>query len=293
MTADTTAAVTVETPVAAPSRRARWQHRRRLPLRVTLVASMLALVAAALLVIGIAGTTLLQRYLLNRVDTQLRTSANQLRSLQWPGSGDAGSGRFGVHPGGGYYLAASPTIRRNSGGSLLMPRTSPLPRIGVVTATLATAHGGNAFTVASVSGSRKWRVLILQTAAWIAKHHCRPRTRRREQHGQPADRHRRGRQPIVLMLLAGHRLLRGPRQLRRLVEVERTAEAIAAGDLSRRVADADDRTEVGRLGTSLNGMLAQIETLSKPRSARSRTPARRRSGCGASSPTRATSCARR
>ena len=41
---------------------------------------------------------------------------------------------------------------------------------------------------------------------------------------------------IVLLLLAGvgYFLVRG--SLRRLVEVERTAEAIAAGDLSRRVA---------------------------------------------------------
>jgi two-component system OmpR family sensor kinase len=38
-----------------------------------------------------------------------------------------------------------------------------------------------------------------------------------------------------------------------------TAGAIAAGDLSRRVEPADDRTEVGRLGTSLNAMLEQIE----------------------------------
>jgi two-component system OmpR family sensor kinase len=38
-----------------------------------------------------------------------------------------------------------------------------------------------------------------------------------------------------------------------------TAGAIAAGDLSRRVEPADDDTEIGKLGTSLNAMLAQIE----------------------------------
>ncbi|HTG46637.1 MAG TPA: HAMP domain-containing sensor histidine kinase [Actinomycetota bacterium] len=38
-----------------------------------------------------------------------------------------------------------------------------------------------------------------------------------------------------------------------------TAGAIAAGDLSRRVEPADERTEVGRLGLALNAMLAQIE----------------------------------
>ena len=38
-----------------------------------------------------------------------------------------------------------------------------------------------------------------------------------------------------------------------------TASDIAAGDLSRRVAHADGRTEVGRLGLALNAMLGQIE----------------------------------
>jgi two-component system OmpR family sensor kinase len=37
------------------------------------------------------------------------------------------------------------------------------------------------------------------------------------------------------------------------------ASEIARGNLSRRVTPADDRTEVGRLGTSLNEMLGQIE----------------------------------
>ena len=37
---------------------------------------MLGLVTVALLVIGVAGSTLLQRYLLARVDNQLRTTAN-------------------------------------------------------------------------------------------------------------------------------------------------------------------------------------------------------------------------
>jgi len=39
----------------------------------------------------------------------------------------------------------------------------------------------------------------------------------------------------------------------------RTADAIAAGDLSRRVTPADRRTEVGRLGLALNGMLERLE----------------------------------
>ncbi|HET6683121.1 MAG TPA: HAMP domain-containing sensor histidine kinase [Gaiella sp.] len=48
--------------------------------------------------------------------------------------------------------------------------------------------------------------------------------------------------------------------LRPLREIEHTAAAIAAGDLSQRVERAEERTEVGRLGLSLNAMLGRIET---------------------------------
>jgi two-component system, OmpR family, sensor kinase len=47
--------------------------------------------------------------------------------------------------------------------------------------------------------------------------------------------------------------------LRPLDRIGRTASEIAAGDLSRRVSPASDRTEVGRLGLALNAMLARLE----------------------------------
>jgi two-component system OmpR family sensor kinase len=50
------------------------------------------------------------------------------------------------------------------------------------------------------------------------------------------------------------------RSFRPLARVEKTAAAIAAGDLSRRVEVENPATEVGRLGSSLNAMLAHIET---------------------------------
>jgi two-component system, OmpR family, sensor kinase len=47
--------------------------------------------------------------------------------------------------------------------------------------------------------------------------------------------------------------------LRPLERIGRVASEIAHGNLSRRVSPANDRTEVGRLGTSLNEMLVQID----------------------------------
>jgi two-component system OmpR family sensor kinase len=47
--------------------------------------------------------------------------------------------------------------------------------------------------------------------------------------------------------------------LRPLDGMTETARAIAGGDLTRRIQRTDERSEVGRLGAALNGMLSQIE----------------------------------
>jgi two-component system OmpR family sensor kinase len=57
------------------------------------------------------------------------------------------------------------------------------------------------------------------------------------------------------------------RGMRPVDDMVDTAAAIAAGDLSRRVPDADPRTELGRLGGALNEMLGQIESAIDARSA--------------------------
>ena len=62
---------------------------------------------------------------------------------------------------------------------------------------------------------------------------------------------------LAVAALASWALIRsGLRPVDRMVD---TAAAIAAGDLSRRVPDDDQRTELGRLGRALNEMLVQIE----------------------------------
>jgi two-component system OmpR family sensor kinase len=63
----------------------------------------------------------------------------------------------------------------------------------------------------------------------------------------------------VLLALAAFAWLLIRIGLRPLDRMGATAGAIAAGDLSRRVSPADQRTEVGRLGLALNAMLGQIE----------------------------------
>ncbi|MBS4102149.1 sensor histidine kinase [Tsukamurella paurometabola] len=63
----------------------------------------------------------------------------------------------------------------------------------------------------------------------------------------------------VLIIAGGLGYLVVRRSLRPLEEVEATAEAIAAGDLTRRVPAAPAHTEVGRLSTSINTMLHQVQ----------------------------------
>jgi two-component system OmpR family sensor kinase len=75
----------------------------------------------------------------------------------------------------------------------------------------------------------------------------------------------------VLAVLGWFAMRAGLKPLRRM---EETATAIAGGDLTHRVPDvAPPRTEVGRLASSLNGMLAQIE---RAFAARERSEARMR-----------------
>jgi two-component system OmpR family sensor kinase len=64
---------------------------------------------------------------------------------------------------------------------------------------------------------------------------------------------------IVLLCIAVLAWLVVKLGLRPLQQMQETAGAIAAGDLSRRVETADEHTEVGRLGLALNQMLQHIE----------------------------------
>jgi two-component system OmpR family sensor kinase len=82
---------------------------------------------------------------------------------------------------------------------------------------------------------------------------------------------------LILLALVGAAIVRT--SLRPLIEIERTAAAIAAGDLTQRVPDPEPGdhlplTELGRLSRALNAMLAQIEAAFTARAA-SESAARR------------------
>jgi two-component system, OmpR family, sensor kinase len=249
---------------------ARVRLLERTPLRVKLIVAVLALVTVALALISLASVTALRGYLVDRLDDQLTLVAPGFQH-EPPGRGPRG-GRAPPSP----YLIQ----RRDAGGEVEEQFGAELsegqgqPRLPDDAAWLQ-AHSGTLMTVAATEGGGQWRVLVLprqdesggtvvvaaslagiaSAVGWL--------------------------QLIdlfvslgVLLALAGAGVAIVRASLRPLVEIEHTAEAIAAGDLTRRVPDRDPRTEVGRLAAALNSMLAQIEAAFRARAA-SETTARR------------------
>ena len=150
----------------------------------------------------------------------------------------------------------------------------PLPGLPDDAAYLE-AHAGTPFTVHAASGGGRWRVLIEPIAdgsgGTLVVAGALDNIDSTIGRLQAIDLTVSG---GVLLILVGIGVAIVRASLRPLVEMEQTAEAIAAGDLTRRVPDRDPRTEVGRLAAALNSMLAQIEAAFRARAA-SETTARR------------------
>jgi two-component system OmpR family sensor kinase len=213
----------------------------RYPLRVLLVAVVVGLSALGLLVSGLAATRSLQGYLEDRVDDQLVNSLRQPgqlgRALQGPRP-DA----FGL-----IYVQVA-------GVSSPLPDNVPPPRIPTTART-----DGHPFTVRAITGDTRWRVIetfntngdVLAVAVPLDEVQ---RTVRRLVAIESVVG------LIVLGLLGAAAFAVVRQSLRPLVEVERAAEQVAAGDLTQRVPAGDTRTEVGSLAESFNAMVAQLET---------------------------------
>ena len=141
-----------------------------------------------------------------------------------------------------------------------------VPRVPEVTGAQAAARGREPFTVGSREGTGRWQVLSLPTADRGASVSV----------ALPLDADDATKRLTVVTLIIGSAvvgmaaLLGGlavRRSLRALTAVEHTAVAIARGELSARVPEGGQDTEVGRLTRALNGMLARIEDSIRQRDA--------------------------
>ncbi|MDQ1628864.1 MAG: two-component system, OmpR family, sensor kinase [Actinomycetota bacterium] len=237
---------------------------RRTPLRVRLVVALLALVALALVVTGVVATTALHGYLVQQVDRDLTAGGPDLGGP--PAGGDDESP---FRSGRAEWLRfTSLDVARLGPATLTGPATSP----PVVTRAMirSAAVEGRAFTVRSRDGASDWRVAVqperfrgvgpvLQVRAISL------RDVDNTVHRLVVIETMVGALVLLLLGAAGYFVVRS--NLKPLVEVERTAESIAGGDLTQRVREHDPRTEVGRLARALNGMLAQIESAFRSREA--------------------------
>jgi len=258
----------------------RWQQVRRLPgrtpLRIKLITAVLALVAIALAAISIAGITLLRNYLLIPYDASLLSGPIQHQAQRYtedclvnpsacPRDGNASVDWLPTHGSLQQVLVpVQPLITFMPSSSQANPIPGP-----AVEASPDWVAGlvGKAVTVPAQSGGGHWRLTAFPTQFT------------NDATGQTFNgtiivgidvssvyRTLDGLALIDLILsavvlvalaIAGIAIVRS--SLRPLTDIELTAGAIAEGDLSRRVPDRDPRTEVGRLGRSLNAMLAQVE----------------------------------
>ena len=231
----------------------------RTPLRVKLVAALTVLVALALGVTGFAAATALRGYLVGRVDANLAASVRGRGPINAPPDAE-GHRRVGRPDEYSFQVSATDgTVLQAF--AFARPETAP-PALPPLTGALVSQHGRRPFTVPGRGGAQRWRVLLLPASlpggdtvylAVAASMSDVDSTVRRLELLELAIG------AVVLIGFAGLGYAAVRSSLRPLVEVERTAEAIAGGDFSQRVPESDPRTEVGRLSRSLNGMLGQIE----------------------------------
>jgi len=254
-----------------------WLHRSReslralsgrTPLRLKMITALLALVAIALAVISLVSLAVFRNYLQGQAGTQVNTLyQHTLYEL---------NGQQGTHF-NGFYTPPIVVELLNSQGQVLAPSAPPGQSwAGPAVPTNASwlkAHDGQLTIVPGQTRSDNWQVIthrftgqvtdfftgqstgtetltlvvginlgsVDQTLGWLGRIDLLVSA-------------------LIVLALAvvGIAIVRS--SLRPLKDIEETAEAIAAGDLSRRVPDRDPRTEVGRLGRSLNTMLARIES---------------------------------
>lgn len=246
------------------ARRQRFLSVRAWPLWARLAAITTALVAAGLLLAGILSATLLRQFLVEQVDTKL-TAQGQITAEMSLSQMVVGERRG---PGPTDY-AVQIDVDGDSTvtvGEWVAARYG-VPNLPHLTAEEARATGREPFTVTAEGSSATWRAVAYPIQGDVGSVVVAlplgdvEQTTRQMTMVLLAS----GAAIVVVAALAGALAVR--RSLRPLRQIEATAAAIAAGDLSQRVPTAPLSTEVGRLGAALNGMLTQIERAFADRSA--------------------------
>ena len=245
----------------------------RTSLRTKLITALLVLVAAAVAAMSISSALVLRSYLTSQDDGQLQSVFDYFDNNPFtfvPGQANVVHGTnilVGVQqPGVPLSLAGTPSGLPYAGNG--QPQSLP----EVPTNVLWTdTHSGKLVTVAAQSGSHTWRVITgpityqVTTSTGATEQVTGTLIVGLDLGNINATIGRLALAELVIgtitvcvlaMAIVG--VVRA--NLRPLVDIEVIAGEIAAGHLNRRVPERDPRTEIGRLGRSLNVMLSQIET---------------------------------
>ncbi|MFB9908410.1 sensor histidine kinase [Allokutzneria oryzae] len=228
-----------------------------LTLRARLVATLLALCATGLAVVGALSLVWLDHSLVTRIDDQLLTTS--LRMVTGPPGKMIARGEQQLPTDFRLVAFSRDGVEMFRGGASMESPSMPVLNFEFIRGKV-----GQTFTVPDSEWGSDWRVRVVDShfgrtiavAMWL-----------------------RSRDETVAELLSievvvGVLILVGlgvlgtalvSFGLRPLTRIEGTAEAIAAGHLDRRVPDADPRTETGRLGQSLNVMLGRLSSALRER----------------------------
>jgi signal transduction histidine kinase len=234
---------------------------RRLSLRARMLILLIGVTAVFLLIMGAVTTAVLARRVGNAFNADLIAAAVQ------------GPATLADNAGG--YLAVAVSVRTRQVVPLTPgQRTSELETVlSQMTRTEFRAQFGSGPTTVTIAGGEKLRAVarkhIYATAlgnpgfavpagAYILVVAHSPDSVNRQVSGVVAAELITGGALLALLAIGGSWLI--GRGLDPLDQMASTANEITSrGDLTARVADADDRTEVGRLGSAINTMLDRIQ----------------------------------
>jgi len=224
--------------------------RRGLPLRLGLVAATLVLVACGLAVSGVAVTSILRHSLISRIDQTLLDASRGWAQAPRRQSAPPYEGPDPGRPPSKFYVRGVSTDGT--------PFTAINDRNAEPALPANNDVGPNPTTLPSVNGSNiHWRAVSVRGPHGLTTVAIDLSDLQHTVGSLVWLQFGIGVAVLVLVGIAGFAVVQ--RSLRPLAEVERTAAAIASGQLDRRVPERDPRTEVGRLSLALNGMLAQIQ----------------------------------
>ncbi|MFI9388633.1 sensor histidine kinase [Kutzneria sp. NPDC052558] len=232
-------------------------------LRTRLLVSLLAFAAVGLALFGTVTGLLLQQSLVARIDSQLKDNIAKMvaRDRPPPHRGPLITATslptnfriYFFHPDGSPDATITP-----DDAETVAPQLPPMSIASVA------QHGSTPYTTDDAgTGSGQWRVAVgvqapnqwqpaggtVAVAAMLDDTQSTVVTMAGVEMAAGA---------ILLLLLGLTGLIVVRIGLRPLTRIEHTAQAIAGGELDLRVADTDQRTETGRLGSSLNVMLVRI-----------------------------------